>query len=125
MKKICFKNNWAVLILINTLPFALNIVFFTNGLMDDLFLFLPIFASLATLNFKNCSKTLHFVLLQIYILICIVCLGYVELHLFNNYVVNDFMNFIVGILFILLEAVIDIIATIVLAIVKAVINKKH
>ena len=125
MKRIWLKNKWVLLFLINTLPFLLDIAFYKNGAMDDLFLFFPVFAGLTILNFKNCSKTLHFVFLQVYIIICAVCSGYISMNLHYNYLASDFMTLLVGTLFIFLGAVIGIIITIVSVVAKVITNKKQ
>lgn len=124
MKRIWHRFKWPVLVLINALPFLLNSVFFSAGGMDDYLLFVPIFAGLTFLNFRNCKKVILYITFQVFILICIVCSGYIATYLHYHKIVGDFMTLLVGALIVLLESAICIIATAITAIVKGVKNKR-
>ena len=125
MKNIWNKHKWMLLLLINALPFGLDVLFFTTGGMDNLFLFLPIFAGLTALNYRNCQKVVPFILYQAFMLICIICAGYASVYLYYHNVSNDFMTPVLGKFITLLCAGISIVATLITAVVKAVKNKKH
>ena len=125
MKNIWNKHKWMLLLLINALPFGLDVLFFTTGGMDNLFLFLPIFAGLTALNYRNCQKVVPFILYQAFMLICIICAGYASTYLYYHNVSNDSMTPVLGMFITLLCAGISIVATLITAVVKAVKNKKH
>lgn len=124
MKKFWNKYKWIFLILINALPFVLDVLFFTAGKLDNLFLFLPIFAGLTVLNYLNCKKVIPYIFCQAFMLVCIICAGYASTYLFYHNVSNDFMTPVVGELMTFLGASINIIATVITAVIKAVMNKK-
>ena len=125
MKNIWNKHKWMLLLLINALPFGLDVLFFTTGGMDNLFLFLPILAGLTALNYRNCQKVVPFILYQAFMLICIICAGYASVYLYYHNVSNDSMTPVLGMFITLLCAGISIVATLITAVVKAVKNKKH
>jgi hypothetical protein len=125
MKNVWNKYKWIFLFLINALPFVLDVLFYTTGKMDNLFLFLPIFAGLTALNYRNCQKVVPFILYQAFMLICIICAGYASTYLYYHNVSNDFMTPVLGKFITLLCAGISIVATLITAVVKAVKNKKH
>ena len=125
MKNVWNKYKWVFLLLINALPFGLDIIFYSAGAMGDLFLFLPVFIGLTVLNYKNCQKIIPYVLYQAFMLICIICTGYASTYLYYHNVSNDFMTPVVGELMTLLGASISIVATVITAVVKAVMNKKR
>ena len=118
MKKLWAKYKWILLILINTLPFLLNGIFYITGGLDDIYLFIPIFALLSFLNFKNCNKILHYICLQIYILLCSVCCGYVTTYLYYHNISNDSLTPIVGMVIVLFQCAINLIVTAITATVK-------
>lgn len=115
---------WIFLILINALPFVLDVLFYTMGKMDNLFLFLPIFAGLTALNYRNCKKVIPYILYQAFMHICIICAGYTSTYLYYHNVSNDSMTPVVGEFMTFLGASISIVATVITAVVKAVMNKK-
>ena len=125
MKSIWNKFKWMLLLLINAFPFILDVLFYTTGKVDNLSLFLPIFAGLTALNYRNCQKVVPYILYQFFMLICIVCAGYASTYLYYHNVSNDFMTPAVGELMTLLGASISIVATVITAVVKVVINKKR
>ena len=125
MKNVWNKYKWIFLFLINALPFVLDVLFYTTGKMDDLYLFLPIFAGLTLLNYRNCQKVIPYILYQAFMLICIVCAGYASTYLYYHNISNDFMTPVVGELMTLLGASISIVATVITSVVKAVMNKKR
>ena len=125
MKNIWNKHKWMLLLLINALPFGLDVLFFTMGVMDNLYLFLPILAGLTALNYRNCQKVVPFILYQAFMLICIICAGYASTYLYYHNVSNDFMTPVVGELMTILQAGFNVVATAITAIVKAVTNRKR
>ena len=125
MKNVWNKYKWIFLFLINALPFGLDVLFFTTGGMDNVFLFLPILAGLTALNYRNCQKVVPFILYQAFMLICIICAGYASTYLYYHNVSNDSMTPVLGMFITLLCASISIVATLITAVIKAVKNKKH
>ena len=125
MKRVWNKYKWVFLLLINALPFVLDVLFYTRGAVDNLYLFLPIFAVLTALNYGNCQKVVPYILYQVFMLICIICAGYASTYLFYHNVSNDSMTPLVGELMTFLGASISIVATVITAVVKAVMNKKR
>ena len=125
MKNVWNKYKWIFLFLINALPFVLDVLFYTTGKMDDLYLFLPIFAGLTALNYRNCQKVIPYILYQAFMLVCIICAGYASTYLYYHNISNDFMTPVVGELMTLLGASISIVATVITSVVKAVMNKKR
>ena len=125
MKNVWNKYKWIFLFLINALPFVLDVLFYTTGAMDNLYLFLPIFAGLTLLNYRNCQKVILYILYQAFMLVCIICAGYASTYLYYHNVSNDFMTPVVGELVTLLGASISIVATVITSVVKAVMNKKR
>ena len=125
MKNVWNKYKWIFLFLINALPFVLDVLFYTTGAMDNLYLFLPIFAGLTLLNYRNCQKVIPYILYQAFMLVCIICAGYASTYLYYHNVSNDFMTPVVGELVTLLGASISIVATVITSVVKAVMNKRR
>ena len=125
MKNVWNKYKWIFLFLINALPFVLDVLFYTTGATDNLYLFLPIFAGLTALNYRNCQKVIPYILYQAFMLVCIICAGYASTYLYYHNVSNDFMTPVVGKLVTLLGASISIVATVITSVVKAVMNKKR
>ena len=125
MKNVWNKYKWIFLFLINALPFVLDVLFYTTGGMDNVFLFLPIFAGLTLLNYRNCQKVVPYILYQAFMLICIICAGYASTYLYYHNVSNDSMTPAVGEIMTRLGASISIVATVITSVVKAVMNKKR
>ena len=125
MKNVWNKYKWVFLLLINALPFVLDVIFYPAGAMVDLYLFLPVFTGLTVLNYKNCQKVIPYCLYQAFMLICIVCAGYASTYLYYHNISNDILTPVVGKLMTLLGASISIVATVITAVVKAVMNKKR
>ena len=125
MKNIWNKYKWMLLLLISAFPFVLDVIFYPVGAMVDLYLFLPIFAGLTTLNYLSCQKTIPYIFYQVFILICIICDGYVSTYLYYHNVSNDSMTPTVGMLMTLWGVSISIIVTVVTSVAKAVITKKR
>ena len=124
MNNIWNKYKWILLLLINAFPFILDVLIYTMGSMDNLFLFLPIFAGLTALNYRNCQKVVPYILYQVFMLICIICAGYASTYLYYHNVSSDFMTPVVGEFMTLLGASISVVATVITAVVKALMNKK-
>ena len=125
MKNARNKYKWIFLLLINGLPFMLVVILYPIASSLELFLFLPVFAGLTVLNYMNCKKTIPYILYQAFILICIICAGYASTSLYYHHISNDFMTPVVGEFMTVLQAGINIIATFVTAIVKAVLNSER
>ena len=123
MENVWNKYKWAFLLLIHVFPFALDVLFYSKGAMVDLYLFLPIFTGLTFLNYKNSQKVFPYILYQAFMLVCIVCDGCASTYLYYHNVSNDALTPTVGELMTLLGASINIIATAITAVIKAVRNK--
>lgn len=100
-------------------PFALNVIFYQSGVMDDLVFFLPIFVGLTLMNYFSCRKTPCFVLMQSFMIICIIISRNISSDLYFNNISDDPMTPVVGEMFLYLEAGIAIIATAIIAWSKA------
>ena len=124
MKNIWNKYKYIFLLLINAFPYILKVIFYPAGAMVDIYLFLPIFASLTIITYLSCKKVIPYIFYQVFILICIICAGYVSTCLYYHNVSNDYMTPVLGGFLTLLGASINIFATVATAVVKAVINKK-
>ena len=107
-----------MLVLINTLPFALSVLFYSNGSMDDLYLFIPVFAVLTILNYHFSTKTAHYILLQFYLLVCLIASGCIETQLYYNNISDDSMTPAIGMLVVYLEATVAVITTVITGIAK-------
>ena len=125
MKNVWNKYKWIFLFLINALPFVLDVLFYTTGATDNLYLFLPIFAGLTALNYRNCQKVIPYILYQAFMLVCIICAGYASTYLYYHNVSDDFMTLVVGKLMTFLDASISVVATVITSVVKTVVNKKR
>lgn len=112
MKGLWNNWKWVFLMLINVLPFVMNAVFYASGKQDDMFLFLPVLAGLTFLNYRQCDKTVPFVLLQTMLLLSIICSGYVSTDLYFRHISDDPMTRTIGDLFVFLESCASIGATI-------------
>ena len=123
MKNAWNKSKWILLLLINVLPFALNVIFYKTGILDDLFWFAPVFAGLTVLNYLTAKKTLPYLLYQVAVLACIIGGGYLSTYLYYHNISNDSMTPVVGALGVFVEASISVIATTITAVIKAVRNK--
>ena len=124
MKNVWNKYKWIFLFLINALPFVLDVLFYTTGAMDNLHLFLPIFAGLTLLNYRNCQKVIPYILYQAFMLVCIICAGYASTYLYYHNISNDSMTPVVGELFVYLESLTNTVTTVITAVIKAVKNKR-
>ena len=123
MKNVWNRYKWIFLLLINVLPFALDVFFYPAGAPLDLGLFLPVFTGLTVLNYKNCKKVIPYILYQAFMLICIICAGCVSTYLYYHNVSNDFLTPVVGKLMTLLGAGINVVVTVITSVVKAVMRK--
>ena len=124
MKNVWIKYKWIFLILINALPFVVDVLFFATGKTDNLSLFLPIFAGLTILNYLNCKKAISYILYQAFMLACIICAGYASTYLYYHNISNDSMTPVVGELFVYLESLTNTVTTVITAVIKAVKNKR-
>ena len=118
MWKLSPKYKWPLLILFNTLPFALLVLLYPCGIWSHIFLFLPFLVGLTFLNYQNSNKTLHFIIIQMYILICLIGSGYVSTYLYYHNVSNDSMTPIAGQVVVVLETATNIVTTAIAAVLK-------
>ena len=123
MKKFWTKCKWPLIIFLNMLPFALNILFYRIGGMYDCFFFIPFFTGLALLNYFNCRSVISYLLIQALMLACIIGSGCASTHLYFNNISNDDMTPIVGMLIVFFESAINITTTGFLIIVKVIVNR--
>lgn len=119
MKRIQSAFQWFCLLLLNAMPFILNVLFFRTGSVDDLLLFVPVYIVLLMLNYKLCKELKHFVLVQLFMLIYIVVSNIASTNLYYQIVSDDPMTPVVGKLFLYLEAGILLISTAIAALRKA------
>lgn len=119
------KNKWLILLLSNIAPALLNLLLYRTGAMDDIYLFVPFFGFLTFLNYRNCDKVWQFLCIQLYMLVCIICSSSAETYIYYHNISNDFMTPVVGILVLIVEAGINIVTTIVAAIVMGIMKRKN
>ena len=117
------KYKFPLLILLNTLPFVLNVLLYRHSTMTA-FLFPLIFIILSTLNYDASKKTVYYILLQAYILICTVCSGYASARLYFLNISSDPVSIAICHLQVYTGAAIIVITTVITAIIKATKNKK-
>ncbi|MBP3414226.1 MAG: hypothetical protein J6L81_03385 [Clostridia bacterium] len=125
MKRLPTIYKCLLLILINSCPFVFDIVFYKNGMTDNLYLFIPIFASLTVLNYWICKKTVHYLFIQLYVLICAFVSGYISTLLYYRNISDDWATPVVGMMITLICGSIVVITIIVTVVIKATINKKR
>ena len=118
------KCKWFVLFLANIAPALIDILLYRMGSMDDLYLFVPFFGFLTFFNYCNCDKVWQFLCMQLYMIAGIVCSNGMVTQIYYQYISNDFMTPVVGVVMIMAEAGIGIVTTVVVAVVKAVIKHK-
>ncbi len=123
MKNIWNKYKWLFLIMINALPYVLEVLSWRAGASFDV-LFLLFFPALVYLNYKSCSKVIPYVLLQLFMLVCIVISVSHSTYLYYHYISDDFMTAAIGGLTVYFESFVNIVTTIITAILKAIHNKK-
>ena len=122
MQSLWNKHKWIFLLLINLLPFALDVILYTGGVTVDVVLFLPVLAGLTVLNYKSCKKTGVFLLYQAFMFLCILCAGQASIHLYREFISDDSVRPLIDLLLILLGGGIQLVVTLITAIVKACIN---
>ena len=118
MKKLLSIYKIPLLILINTIPFALDVIFYSNGGVDNLYLFLPVFAALTILNYYFSNKVAHYVTLQVYLLACLISSGCISTHLYYNNISDDPMTPAIGMLLVYSGSIVVVITTVITSIVK-------
>ena len=118
MKKLLSIYKIPLLILINTIPFAFDVIFYSNGGVDNLYLFLPVFAALTILNYYFSNKVAHYVTLQVYLLACLISSGCISTHLYYNNISDDPMTPAIGMLLVYSGSIVVVITTVITSIVK-------
>ena len=107
-----------MLILINALPFAMDILFYSNGGMDNLFLFIPAFAGLTMLNYHFTNQVVHYIIIQFYFLVCLISSGCISTHLYYNNISDDPMTPAIGMLLVYSSSIVVVITTVITGIAK-------
>ena len=118
MKKLLSTYKVPLLILINTLPFAMDILFYSIGGIDNLYLFLPAFAALTILNYRYTNKVVHYIIIQFYLLVCLFSSGCISTHLYYNNISDDPMTPAIGMLLVFAGSIVIVITTVITGIVK-------
>jgi len=118
MNNFLSKYKLLFLFLINTIPFALNVLFYSNGGVDDLYLFLPVFGSLTVLNYRFTDKVVHYIIIQFYHLVCLVSSGCISTHLYYNNISDDPMTPAIGMLLVYSSSIVVVITTVITGFVK-------
>ncbi len=108
MKNLSAVIKWGFLVLLNALPFVLNVMFYKNGAMDDLFGFLPVLLGCTLLNYFCCKKPFHLGILQVCIIGFVVISGFLSLYLYQHNISNDVEGWVIGFLFIWIEVALAI-----------------
>lgn len=123
MRKVWLKHKWLLLVISNILPFVMNVLVFITGILDDIFVLLPLIFGLTVVNFLTCKKISTYILFQVIMLVCIIISVDGSMHLYCRYISDDFMSVFVGKLFLLLEASMNVVATGITVVIKAINNK--
>ncbi len=113
---------WILLIPLNATPFVLNVIFYQNGAMDDLFGFLPALLGCTLLNYFSCKKTVSLAILQVCIIGFVLISGFLSLHLYQNNMSNDVEGWVIGFIFIWIEVALAIGAAVGAVTAKAALN---
>ena len=126
MKNIITIIKLAFLVLINILVCSMDIIFYTNGLMDNLLCFIPIVLFLTVFNFLFCKKLVHIILIQsVATVSCFVC-TIISVCLYSVNIGFDVEGLVVSVLFILLQIyVFAVVSVISILIKKFLMNKKN
>ena len=119
-----FKKNRWLLFIINIIPFILDVSLYSLGAPLDFAFFMPVFFILTALNYYFSDKTLHYVLIQLYVLVCMVCSGFTSTYLYYTNISNDDMTIGIGIGGVIVASVLIIVTTAVTGIIKAVKKKQ-
>ena len=100
MKNIHTTIQLLFLIIINIFVCTLDVIFYTNGLMDNLLFFIPLALLLTCLNYFLCNKTVHLIIIQSLTAIsCFIC-TMISVFLYDKYISsNDALGFVVLFLF--------------------------
>lgn len=118
MKKLLLTYKFPLLIIINTLPFALDVLFYSNGGVDNLYWFIPAFAALTILNYRFTNKVVHYIIIQFYILVCLISSGCISTHLYYNNISDDPMTPAIGMLLVYSSSIVVVITTVIAGIAK-------
>ncbi len=113
------KYKWPLFLVINILPFVIDLTLFSFGSPIDVVLFPPVFFTLTFLNYYFFDKTLHYVIIQFYIFVCMFCSGCFSTYLYYHNVSNDPMTPAVGVFMVILGTVIIAITTTITSIIKS------
>lgn len=124
VRNLPLKYKWPLVFIVNTLPFVLNVAFFSLGIINDLvFIFLyAIF--LVAFNYWACRKVFSYILVHLYVVVCIIVSRKIATDLYYQHVSNDYMTPLVGGFLTFAESVLFAIATVVTATIKGILNKK-
>ena len=119
-----FKKNRWLLFIINIIPFILDVLLYRLGAPLDVVFFFPVLCALTALNYYFFDKTLHFILIQFYFLVCMVCSGFASTYLYYTNISSDDMSVGIGIGGVIVASVLIIVTTAVTGIVKGISNKR-
>ncbi len=111
MKNPSLKRKFLIFMLIESVPFILNLVFYKNGAVDDIYLLLPVLIAITVLNVCVFKKASHFLLMQASTLLFTFLSEVLSSHLYFFLVSSDEMTKGIGIGFTVLGAVAVIILT--------------
>ena len=98
---------------------------YSFGAPLEILMFPPVFAVLTFMNYNSFEKTLHYVMIQSYLLVCMFCSGCISTYLYYHNISGDNMTPAIGLLMILLGSVIVVITTVITSLVKIINNKKQ
>lgn len=103
MKNVFTIIKLTLLILINIFVCSTDIIFYTNGLMDNLLCFIPIALLLTVFNFLLCKKLSHIILVQSVATVSSFVCTIISVFLYSKYISFDTEGLIVSVLFIMVQ----------------------
>lgn len=121
MKKLPASQRWLLLLLINAAPFVLNVLFYTSGSIDELVWFVPVLLALTVCNLKNTNKFWHYLVLNLFDILCIVALGAAAVYLYYHNISSDPETPLVGAVVTMIEVYAVVITAAVVCAVRGII----
>ena len=113
MKKSSLTLKFLIFMLIESVPFVLDVIFYKSGAVDEVFWLLPTLIAVSILNFFIFRKASHFVIMQASILLLGSLCQVLETVLWNFYVCDDGWGWAFCQLYIIISTVALVLQTIV------------
>ena len=113
MKKSSLTLKFLIFMLIESVPFVLDVIFYKSGAVDEVFWLLPTLIAVSILNFFIFKKPSHFVIMQTSILLLASLCEVLETILWNFYAGDDGWGWAFCQLYIIISTIALVIQTIV------------